>query len=208
MQGWGLVAAMFWLLCFTALALSADGFAAGLALGLRGVRVRGAAQLAVGIVSAAFAAAAILAGTLLRGLVPDGAERWLGAGLLALLGSWSILRAWRPSRPPESGSETAKVLRNPAESDLDHSGAIDLREAVLLAFSLSVDMLGAGVGLALGRPALLWLMPPAVGVMQLACLSAGAAIGRRLRRLPVPRAALEGASGVLLLILAGTRLLV
>jgi len=202
------VVPVVWLICFTAFALSADGFAAGLALGLRGVRIRRLAQLAVGVVSAGFAAAAILAGTLLRGLIPNGAERWLGAGLLALLGSWSILRALCPGRPAKGGSETAKVLRNPAESDLDHSGAIDLREAVLLAFSLSVDMLGAGVGLALGQPALLWLMPPAAGVMQLFCLRVGTAIGRRLRRLPVPRAALEGASGVLLLILAGTRLFV
>ena len=101
---------------------------------------------------------------------------------------------------------TILVIREPAAGDLDGSGAIDIGEALLLGFSLSVDMLGAGVGLALAGAGSVWL-PPVVGIVQTICLTLGALAGRMLARLPVSNRALACASGLLLAGLGAARLL-
>lgn len=206
---------MFLFLCFTAFALSADGFAAGLALGLRGVKIGAPAKIAVALLSAVFAALSVSAGTLLRTLIPDGAESLLGAGILLLMGTVSAVRSLLPEK--ESNPQptprtfqalgmTIQVIRNPAQGDLDHSGTIDLMEAAVLGLSLSVDMLGAGIGLALGSTGLAWKLPVAVGVMQAACLSIGAYVGRILHRRTISRRAAGCLSGVLLMALGAVRI--
>ena len=191
----------------TALALSADGFAAGASFGLRGVKIGAAAKTAIALLSTGFAFAAVTAG---------GA---LGAFLI-LLGAGAAVRSLLPAREASPAPEkpplqkrfhalglTILVVREPSAGDLDNSGSIDLGEALLLGFSLSVDMLGAGIGLALAGAGSLWL-PLAVGVTQTACLALGEAVGKRLSRLPVPKRALGVLSGLLLAALGAARLVV
>ncbi len=205
---------MFLLLCFTAFALSADGFAAGLALGLRGVKISAPAKAAVALLSAAFAALSISAGSLLRVLIPNSMASLLGAGILLLLGALSVIRSLLPEKPPSPPSPhifhslgmTIQVIRNPEQGDLDHSGTIDLMEAAFLGISLSMDMLGAGIGLALGSTGIEWRLPITVGLMQAACLSLGASAGRVLHRRTVSRRAAGCLSGALLLALGTVRI--
>ena len=196
---------MFLFLCFTAFALSADGFAAGLALGLRGVKISAPAKAAVALLSAAFAALSISAGSLLRVLIPNSMASLLGAGILLLLGALSVIRSLLPEKPPSPPSPhifhalgmTIQVIRNPEQGDLDHSGTIDLMEAAFLGISLSMDMLGAGIE---------WRLPITVGLMQAACLSLGASAGRVLHRRTVSRRAAGCLSGALLLALGTVRI--
>jgi len=203
---------MFLFLCFTAFALSADGFAAGLALGLRGVKISAPAKAAVALLSAAFAALSISAGSLLRVLIPNSMASLLGASILLLLGALSIIRSLLPEKPPSPPSPhifhslgmTIQVIRNPEQGDLDHSGTIDLMEAAFLGISLSMDMLGAG--LALGSTGIEWRLPVTVGLMQAACLSLGASAGRVLHRRTVSRRAAGCLSGALLLALGTVRI--
>lgn len=204
----------------TAFALSADGFAAGASFGLRGVKIGAAAKTAIALFSTGFAFAAVTAGGALGAVIPSFVGRWLGAGILILLGAGTAVRALLPEReaslaPPKPPLQkrfhalglTILVIREPSAGDLDNSGAIDLREALLLGFSLSIDMLGAGIGLALVGAGSFWL-PFAVGVTQTACLAVGEAAGKRLSRLPVPKRALGILSGLLLAALGAARLLV
>ncbi|WP_417019392.1 manganese efflux pump [Anaerotruncus massiliensis (ex Liu et al. 2021)] len=196
----------------TALALSADGFAAGASFGLRGVKIGAAAKTAIALLSTGFAFAAVTAGGALGAFLPPSAGRWIGAG--------AAVRSLLPAREASPASEkpplqkrfhalglTILVVREPSAGDLDNSGSIDLGEALLLGFSLSVDMLGAGIGLALAGAGSLWL-PLAVGVTQTACLALGEAVGKRLSRLPVPKRALGVLSGLLLAALGAARLVV
>lgn len=208
------------LVLLTALALSADGFAAGAAFGMRGVKIGAAAKCAIALLSTAFAAAAILLGGALGAFLPAWIGRAAGALILVALGLTSCGRALLPPKPPKPPQPprtqvrrrfhalglTILVIREPSAGDLDGSGAIDIGEALLLGFSLSVDMLGAGVGLALAGAGSVWL-PPAVGIVQTVCLSLGALAGRLLARLPVPKRALTCASGLLLAGLGAARLL-
>ena len=205
------------LVLLTALALSADGFAAGAAFGMRGVKIGAAAKGAIALLSTAFAAAAILLGGALGTFLPAWAGRAAAALILIAIGLDCCIRALlppkpqRPPRPPvrrrfRALGLTILVIREPAAGDLDGSGAIDIGEALLLGFSLSVDMLGAGVGLALAGAGSVWL-PPVVGIVQTICLTLGALAGRMLARLPVSNRALACASGLLLAGLGAARLL-
>ena len=204
----------------TALALSADGFAAGASFGLRGVKIGAAAKTAIALLSTGFAFAAVTAGGALGAFLPPSAGRGIGAGILILLGAGAAVRSLLPAREASPAPEkpplqkrfhalglTILVVREPSAGDLDNSGSIDLGEALLLGFSLSVDMLGAGIGLALAGAGSLWL-PLAVGVTQTACLALGEAVGKRLSRLPVPKRALGVLSGLLLAALGAARLVV
>ena len=177
---------------------------AGAAFGMRGVKIGAAAKGAIALLSTAFAAAAILLGGALGTFLPAWAGRAAGALILIALGLACCIRALlppkpqRPLRPPvrrrfRALGLTILVIREPAAGDLDGSGAIDIGEALLLGFSLSVDMLGAGVGLALAGAGSVWL-PPVVGIVQTICLTLGALAGRMLARLPVSNRALACAS--------------
>lgn len=109
------------------------------------------------------------AGGALGAFLPPSAGRWIGAGILILLGAGAAVRSLLPGagglpRPAKPAAAkrfhalglTILVVREPSAGDLDNSGSIDLGEALLLGFSLSVDMLGAGIGLALAGAGSLW----------------------------------------------------
>jgi len=173
--------------------LSVDAFAAGLALGFDGIRVSAGAKAAVAAFSAAGTAAALWAGQLLGRLLPPGRAARAGAALLLAMGLWLVLGAWlrlarrgRESRPlvrlrvPGLGL-TLCLLWDPAAGDADRSGSIDTAEGLPLALALSLDVLGAGLGVgAMGAAP--WLLPPCVGLCQLAMLGAGLWAGRRFAR--------------------------
>ena len=207
------------LLLMTALALSLDGFTAGCAFGMRGVRFERAAKLTVALLSCLLAAVSIALGGLLGGLLPAGGGRYIGGAVLVLLGLWSLGKAAAPQKdtppappkPPKSRrfhllGVTILVIREPAEGDLDCSGVIDPKEAFLLGLSLSVDMLGAGTGIAMGGGQSL-LLPLLAGAMQTLCLTAGEAAGRHARRLPLPSWVFGALCGALLTGLGLWRLL-
>ena len=194
------------IIMLTALALSADSLGGGLALGLRRVWIGWKALLAVGLVSGGLAALSLFLGGGLGALMPPGLAGGLGAAALIGMGALSIWNALKPLQKP-SPQQSVRVYRDPAQGDLDGSGAIDLGEAFLLALSLSVDMLGAGIGLGLASGPALWALPPTVGAAQAFLLWLGGRIGRRLARLPMGRPALGAASGLLLIGLGAARLL-
>ena len=71
------------------------------------------------------------------------------------------------------------ISKCPDKADLDCSGKLSAREAVLLGLVLSADVFGAGVGASLiGLPVFLTAL--AVGAAQLLLLPLGAECGRRM----------------------------
>jgi len=180
--------------------LSADALFAGFSYGLSGTRIPLISKLIICAFSVFYASAALMLGSALACLLSPLAGKIIGAAILALLGVSMILKS--KSRPDKNTAVntddgvpktlckiiikslgiTVEILKNnPAAGDIDRSGIIDKKEALLLGFALSVDSLGAGIGSALsGLRA--WYIPPAVGLCQLAFLSAGLSTGGVLCR--------------------------
>ena len=136
-------------------ALSLDGFGAGLAYGLRQIRVPIVSMVIISLTSGLAISVSLLLGHLAAQGIPPDPARHLGGVLLILLGFWILLQALRSStrrtlsiRIPQLGI-VIQVLLEPLDADMDGSGCISAREAVVLGVALALDAFAAGFAIAL-----------------------------------------------------------
>ncbi len=136
-------------------AVSLDGFGAGFAYGLRKIRLPFHSMLIISLTSGlAISISLFLGHTLTAGISPFFAEI-LGGNILILIGFWVMLQSVRQAhiqvlqlRIPVLGI-VVKILIEPAEADLDNSGYISIKEALLIGIALALDVFAAGIALAL-----------------------------------------------------------
>ncbi|OLO27849.1 sporulation membrane protein YtaF [Alkalihalophilus pseudofirmus] len=188
-------------LLLLALAVSLDSFGVGLTYGLRKMKLPFKSLLFIAFCSAASILIAMTFGNLIqRYLSPQFAES-LGGIILIFIGAWALYQVFRPARhgtdEDERNQEQKKIddkvlinleikmfglviriLRKPMEADIDRSGTITGREAILLGVALSLDAFGAGIGAALigFSP---WLMALTVAVMSASFVTFGMKSGYR-----------------------------
>ncbi|MBE3583451.1 MAG: hypothetical protein IMX01_04995 [Limnochordaceae bacterium] len=157
--------------------LSLDALAAGVAYGLRRIRVPMPSLLLMSGGCGLLFAGANSIGHVLTWALGTTASHWLGGILLIGRGVWMGLQP----RPEQNGAVAAtaegaggesataarpwvhlemklrsvglviQILRYPDTSDLDRSGLISGAEAVLMGFALALDSLGVGMAAALGH---------------------------------------------------------
>ena len=96
-----------------AIAVSIDGFAAGVAEGLRGIRVPIGSLLAMNVVSAVVVFLSLGSGRMLAGLMAPLVGRLVGGGILMALGGWML---WR-------GREERARVAGPGLASGDATGA-------------------------------------------------------------------------------------
>lgn len=176
-------------------ALSLDSFGAGLAYGLRSVRLNPAGYLVIAMCTAALMGASMAAGSGLAALISPVLARRLGALLLIIVGIWQLGQGWNSYRASLDASSPTGLVRigirplglivhilvEPTQADRDRSGAIDTSEALALGLALGLDALGGGLGAAMAGFS--WLAVPLVAA---ACpLFVG--LGQRVVRLPAHR---------------------
>lgn len=153
-----------WALILMGIGLSADAFAAALAIGVKKRVVNAQLVLSVGTVFAAFQAAMPVIGWLLASSFSEfvaPVDHWIAFGLLSLLGVNMIREAVSAS-----------------ENDSRDSGDVGFHRLCLLGLATSIDALAVGVSLAMVDTSL----PQAVLVIALATLAlsaAGVLIGHR-----------------------------
>ncbi len=181
------------LLLLLVLAVSIDGFSAGLSFGLRKLVIPLYSLLIIGLLSSMAAACSMLIGNSIALLIPS---RWLsGAGgvLLIFLGLYIALPALNKRRQAKKQEESepgtgetrgngglqilASISECPDRADLDCSGELSAKEAIILGLVLSADVFGAGVGASLiGLPILFTSL--AAGAAQFLLIPLGAECGR------------------------------
>lgn len=189
-----------------AAALSLDGMAAGMAYGVRRVKIPLLSLLVISLASATCMGIAMMAGHLIAQVLSPAIAKTLGASLLVLVGLWVIKQTWSqgsqtdfsekkdPVKLSEQESEgdqeiasiripimglVVQIIKEPHKADLDNSGVISKGEALLLGIALAMDALGAGVGAAMAgfKPL---LTPLIVGVVKFTLVSLGLYLGRHL----------------------------
>lgn len=157
-----------------AFAVSLDGFGVGLTYGLRKIRFPWWSLLVVTFCSALTILLAMQLGMLLSGYVSTQLAKDVGAVILIGVGSFAIYNmvTQKEKEPVEeqtaSGTGTdiyaeqtvlhlelkkiglvIQILKTPSSADVDRSGDISSKEAILLGFALSMDGFGAGIGASL-----------------------------------------------------------
>ena len=174
------------LILILALSLSADALGAGLSFGARNIEIPISSKAVIGALSMCFAYLSMFFGNKLAQFMTPGTATLIGSGILIAMALWIIFfRVGKGKRPKEEIQDlpegTMSVLRDPGKGDMDHSGAIDLNEAFVLGFALSVDMLSAGTGLVLSGVRSI-LLPPVAGITQILLLILGERAGKRAYR--------------------------
>lgn len=175
-----------------AVALSLDSLVAGVAYGLKGIRVPNVALAAMAVVSMLVLALSMGLGRGAGALMPEAVARILGAVLLMALGAFVLLKSWLETGHAKGDRDghiaairlaglglVIQILRDPAAADVDRSGDLTVAEAIALGFALAIDAFGAGAGIGVAtRGWLPWLLPPLVGLGAAGLLAAGHAAGR------------------------------
>ncbi|WP_100373729.1 sporulation membrane protein YtaF [Bacillus sp. FJAT-45037] len=164
-----------------ALAVSLDSFGVGLTYGLRKMKLPFKSLLFIACCSATSILVAMAFGTMIERTLPGDVAGSIGGIILILIGAWALYQVYRPAKATEKTKEdeiilnfeiklfgvVIRILRKPMVADIDNSGTITGREAILLGIALSLDAFGAGIGAALiGFPPI----PMAVSVALMSAL--------------------------------------
>ncbi|MTV48961.1 sporulation membrane protein YtaF [Heliobacillus mobilis] len=189
-----------WSLLGLAIALSLDGFGAGIAYGIKRIRVPLFSLLVICLCSTIAMAVALLAGHGLTTLIPGEWAGKLGGLILIMLGLFQLLNTLKDSSNHQIAQEDVtenaseleaeqilsitlrpfglviQVLREPTRADLDHSGELVPREALLLGIALNMDAMAAGLGASMVGSLPLFT-PLVVGLTQLLFVSTGVYFG-------------------------------
>ncbi|MFW6381835.1 MAG: sporulation membrane protein YtaF [Bacillota bacterium] len=180
----------FWSLLLLAVAISLDGFGAGISYGLREIKLGFVHLLIIGGMSLVVISIAILLGSGFSVLLPPMLASRLGGILLIIVGLWMIYSAWRGLNMTVNIEQEQlllclnlkplgiiiKILRQPLEADLDHSGHLSPVEAVLLGLALALDAVGVGFGAGLSGMASP-VLPLIIGVVTPLFIQAGFVTG-------------------------------
>ncbi|SHE31961.1 sporulation membrane protein YtaF [Desulforamulus putei] len=144
-----------------ALALNMDALGTGVAYGIRKIRIPFSSLMIISGMSVLTVVFSMTAGRMVAQLISPGFAHRLGGILLLLVGIWILVQSIREARREdrEDGRELERtvmqiriksmglviqVLREPSMADLDRSGVISAREALLLGAALAMDAFGAG----------------------------------------------------------------
>lgn len=151
-------------LLLLALAVSLDSFGVGLTYGLRKMKLPTKSLLFIAICSAASILIAMVFGKMITKYLSPTIAESLGGAILIVIGSWALYQMFRPAKSDQQDHVkkevimnfeiemfglVIRILRKPMEADIDQSGTITGKEALLLGIALSLDAFGAGVGAAL-----------------------------------------------------------
>ncbi|WP_148133635.1 sporulation membrane protein YtaF [Candidatus Formimonas warabiya] len=175
-----------------ALAVSVDGFGVGFAYGLKNIIIPRGSLLLINLISSVVIAVSMFFGKIVVIFISLETARLIGAVLLAGMGLFMLFHAWVQKkeemalpredtlllrlRIPPLGI-LVQILKEPTKADMDKSGIIDFREALLLGFALAMDALGSGFAFAVvGFPPILTAI--SVGVCQFMMVSAAGRLAR------------------------------
>ena len=148
-----------------ALAISLDGFAAGITYGLKGIKINSLAILIISLASGVMVLSSMAFGMGMTTLLPKFWAVKFGGLLLVLIGVWIIYQSLQEILAAEGKKSYVQrevfsfkinslgliinILKEPIKADLDYSGTINKREAVILGAALALDAFGAGLGAAM-----------------------------------------------------------
>ncbi len=133
------------------LAVSLDGLAAGFAYGVKTIKIPLNSLILLSVTSGLSIAISMFFGNLVADFVSPYVAEFAGGLILIILGIWFIYQnfivigdASSRSNRTQKNNLLGNVMENPTEADLDESGVISLKEAIILGVALAMDAFSAG----------------------------------------------------------------
>ena len=168
-------------------AVSADAFLIGASYGMKNVEIPFSSKLITGFCACFCGFAAAFAKETAAFFITEAAQKCISTCALGLIGGYFLAKAiFTNIRPGEKISLTdftvkslglkISVVRDMSECDIDDSGVIDKKEALLLGLALSGDIAAVGLFAFPGGGALLFSVM--TGVFCVLCLGMGNLAGK------------------------------
>ncbi|WP_074431368.1 manganese efflux pump [Anaerosporomusa subterranea] len=183
----------FFYVLLLGVAVSIDGLMAGVAYGLRSIRIPLSSFLIVGAVTAVASAFAMGAAAMLGQYIDTFLAMVLGGILLILLGAWNVFHQYLTKNIPTyevEGEVTAgkltfsighlviSIMARPESADVDHLGVISPLEAVFLGLAVGADA-AVGTFAAALTGALPLYTPLIIGIIHIICIGGGVVLSDR-----------------------------
>ena len=184
----------FFYVLLLGLAVSIDGLMAGVAYGLRSIRIPTGSFVIVGVVTCIASALAMSAAVLLGQYIDTSLAIALGSILLILLGAWNIFQQYFTKNVPayhmegevtvrkltiSVGQLVISIMAKPETADVDRLGVISSLEAVFLGLAVGADAAVGTFAAALTGTLPLYT-PLIVGIIHVICIGAGFTLSDRL----------------------------
>ena len=175
------------------LAVSIDGFVAGVAYGLKNIRMPLVSLIIVGIVASICTAVAMVMAYMVGQFINTDIAIVLGALLLIMLGLWSLCQQYFTKSVASyemDGEVTARkltfsfgrlvisIMAKPETADVDRLGFISSLEAVFLGLAVGADAMVGTFAAALMGPLPLYT-PIAIGLIHMICIAGGCYSSRK-----------------------------
>jgi len=145
-----------------ALALSLDGFGAGVAYGLRNIAIPWLSLTVICLASMTLVASSMVLGRGIAVYLSPHVAGAVGAVILVIIGVGIIIGALKPVRDERKQKDYTllclnirplgiiiQIMKEPGCADFDASGEISAREAFFLGLALAMDAMAAGLGVAM-----------------------------------------------------------
>ncbi len=172
------------------LAVSADGFAVGVAYGVKKIKIPVFSLVVIALASALAVTFSMLCGQGLAAILSPGLASQVGAATITVIGCYFLLQALSEKINRLEGEEDQtilslsikplgiiiQILREPAQADFDKSGIISTSEAFFLGLALALDAMGAGIGMAMTGLNIFYTVL-AVGVLKFILVNLGLSVG-------------------------------
>jgi len=169
------------------LAVSIDGFVAGIAYGLKNIRMPFTSLSIVGVVAGICTAIAMVMAYLVGQFINTDVAIAIGALLLIMLGLWSLFQEYITKDIAfyeMDGEVTARkltfslgrlvisIMSKPETADVDKLGIISPLEAVFLGVALGADAMVGTFAATLMGPMPLYT-PVVIGIIHMLCIASG-----------------------------------
>ncbi|MBS4538478.1 manganese efflux pump [Clostridium sp. D2Q-11] len=135
-------------LVLIATAVSIDGFWGGFAFGLRKIRIKFLPLIIISFMSVILSMVTMQIGYNLKEFIPLASAKYIGAGLLILLGLFTLRESKKQEDSLSNDStkisdfkprDLIKVIRNPLLSDIDKQNDIKAMEGIILGLAVGMD---------------------------------------------------------------------
>lgn len=132
-----------------------DNFTVGIAYGIKKIKIGILSNLLIAIISAVGTFLSMSIGTFIIHFMSPKIANILGSSILILLGLWFTINFYIKQHSKiindqcsiENNSYRYKeLLDTPEMADIDKSGYIDAKESISLAFALTINNIGVGIG--------------------------------------------------------------
>jgi len=130
-----------------------DNLTVGIAYGIKKIKIGLLSNLLIALITAIGTFVSMAVGLAVSKILTASIANVVGSVILILIGIWIIKDFFLKKKTPEIKEQKkpnltncGQILREPEKADSDHSGIIDLKESLILAFALTINNFGLGIG--------------------------------------------------------------